>query len=125
MSSALERIRVALASGNSAGTPPAPGRPVALGWATVELDRAAHDLGADLGLAPQAFRRGADSLALGARCRVARGALADGSALVVLEPMTEGRLAAILARNGEGPAVRWFLAGDAAAIDAAPRPPAR
>jgi hypothetical protein len=37
---------------------------------------------------------------LGAAARVARH---DGSGLVVLEPVTEGRVAAALARFGEGP----------------------
>jgi hypothetical protein len=93
------------------------GRPSAIGWATVELDRAARELAAGLGLTPEAFCPAGDSVALGARCRVAIDALPGGLALAILEPATEGRLAGYLARHGEGPAVIWFAADDAAAAD--------
>jgi hypothetical protein len=82
-------------------------RPLAVGWATVELDRAAAELAAELGFVAEAFLPAADSVALGARCRVAYGVLTDGAPLVILEPRTEGRLAGALARHGEGPAVTW------------------
>jgi hypothetical protein len=85
----------------------------ALGWATVELDRAARELAAELGLAPGAFAAAAASLTLGARCRVAYRVLPGGLSLAILEPATEGRLAATLARSGEGPAVAWHVAEDA------------
>ena len=115
--SPAERIRAALAGvTDDPGTDRA-ARPSALGWATVELDRAARDLAAELGLAVDAFAPAAGSLALGARCRVAHGAIGGYVALAILEPATEGRLAAMLARLGEGPAVVWLVADDIAAAD--------
>jgi hypothetical protein len=78
----------------------------------VELDRAAVELAGAFGLQVDAFTPAADSVALGARCRVARRALPGGVALAILEPATEGRLAAILARHGEGPAAIWFVTAD-------------
>jgi hypothetical protein len=84
------------------------GRSVALGWATVELDRAAIELGALLGRPPEAFVDTAPSSSLGARCRIAPDSLGPGVALVLLEPSTEGRLAASLARHGEGPMAVWL-----------------
>lgn len=92
---------------------------VAVGWATVELDRAAREL-SHLLVAGSEFSTAASSLILGARCRVgsaaAPAAVASGLRIVLLEPDTEGRLAAILARSGEGWAATWWLrpaAGDA------------
>ena len=56
---------------------------------------------------------------LGCVCRVAAGILPAGGSLVLLEPDTEGRLAASLARLGEGPSVTWLRAGDPpAAVEA-------
>lgn len=93
--------------------------PVAVGWATVELDRAALELGHDLGIPEASFRPAADSIALGADCRVAEAALPGGLSLALLEPNTEGRLVATLARSDEGPAVVWLAADDpVAAADA-------
>ncbi|OGO57876.1 MAG: hypothetical protein A2Z32_07260 [Chloroflexi bacterium RBG_16_69_14] len=112
-----ERIRATLTSATSEPALARHGRPYALGWATVELDRAARELAADLGLAADAFAPAADSLALGARCRVAHVAIARDVALAILEPATEGRLAGMLARLGEGPAVIWLVAGDTVAAD--------
>ncbi len=66
---------------------------LAVGWATIDLERAAA-----------AWPPGdplADDPALGARARRAAGV----AGLVLLEPASEGRLAAALARRGEGPAV--------------------
>jgi hypothetical protein len=76
-----------------------PRRPV-VGWATVELDRAERELGAALGvdLRPVVGLREA---ALGASQRVATEA-GLGFRLVLLEPDTEGPLAGLLARHGEG-----------------------
>lgn len=98
---ALERILAALAA--------APARPIplAVGWATVDLDRATAELATELGIEAAAFLPAADSVVLGARCRVAFGVLPDGAPLAILEPRTEGRLAATLARHGEGPSVTW------------------
>lgn len=78
---------------------------LAVGWATVELDRAASELahllapGADFSDAPR-------SVHLGARCRVGSAA-GDAGRIVLLEPETEGRVAASLARSGEGWAATW------------------
>ncbi len=83
-------------------------RVMAIGWATVELDRAAEQL-AHL-LAPgAAFGAAPASVLLGARCRSARAA-DTGLWIALLEPDTEGRLAASLARSGEGWAATWVLA---------------
>ena len=96
-------------------------RVLAVGWATVELDRAAEEL-AHL-LAPGAgFGAAASSVLLGARCRSAPAADA-GLWIALLEPDTEGRLAASLARSGEGWVATWVLAEptgtDSAALSAA------
>lgn len=116
----LDRLLEALAAEADGQTVRATARrPIALGWATVELDRAASELGAELGIPAERFLGAVESLALGARCRVARDALPNGVSLVLLEPATEGRLAATLARLGEGPAAVWLAVGDLpAAIDA-------
>lgn len=84
---------------------------VAVGWATVELDRAASQVGAALGVVPGAFEDAAPEPLLGAHCRL--GPVIEGPGegrgfrVVLLEPSTEGRLAATLARLGEGPAAAW------------------
>ena len=88
---------------------------VAVGWATIDFDRALAELSADLRLPPGAFAAAADDVALGARCLVATGALAGSRGrldLVLLEPSTEGRLAATLARSDEGPAAAWLATDD-------------
>ncbi len=76
-------------------------RPVAVGWATVDLDRATAELRA---LGP--FLPTSPDLLLGATARTGPGGPAAGApgrpSVVLLEPSTEGRLAAILARRGEG-----------------------
>ena len=79
-------------------------RPVGRGWATVELDRAEPHVRGLLGGDLQ-FSDTPRSALLGARCR--RAATTDGEWIVLLEPDTEGRLAAFLARHGEGWAVTW------------------
>jgi hypothetical protein len=90
-------------------------RLLALGWATVELERASASLAEALtGAGP--FVAAPSTEALGGRCLVGSSGLAAGPSLVILEPSTEGRLAATLARFGEGPVAAWFDApsGDAA-----------
>ncbi len=94
-----------------AGTMPAapPFRLAGVGWATVELDRAAAEL--DPWLEPT--RDGLDGPDgqdphLGARTRVRRSPGLPGEVLVLAEPVTEGRLAAALARDGEGPCVLYL-----------------
>ena len=82
---------------------------VAVGWATVDAQRAAAELGATVrGTAPDA--------ALGA---VAHLSPLPAPNLVVLEPSTEGRLAAALARHGEGP-VAVYVAVEQRAWEALP-----
>ena len=81
-----------------------------IGWATVELERAAEDLGAAFkgqGALEPRWMPGARDDLLGATTWISREnwdrAAADPPpALVLLEPDTEGRLAATLARFGEG-----------------------
>ena len=82
-------------------------RPVAIGWATVESERAVRELGDAFGAGLGAFVDAPDDGILGARCRIAAGGPAG--VIAVLEPATEGRLAETLARLGEGPAVVWFV----------------
>ena len=74
---------------------------VAVGWATVDLERSAATLSQiDFAFAP-------DDEALAGRALIGYpGAVA----LVLLEPSTEGRLAGTLARNGEGIAVIYEAA---------------
>jgi hypothetical protein len=92
--------------------------PVAIGWATVEHDRAAAAF--EPLLPPGATFRHADrSELLGAACRVADLVPPGWPRLVLLEPDTEGRLAATLARGGESWAAEWSLLTSA---DAGARP---
>ncbi len=108
----------------AAGSPLArsPSSPVAyrlagVGWATVELDRAEAELHPWLAQAA-----GRDEVAggpeathephLGARTRVRRSPGLPGDTLVLAEPVTEGRLAASLARDGEGPCVLYLEAAE-------------
>lgn len=84
-------------------------RLVAVGWATVDLERTLDDLGLD-GLPV------VDEPLLGARaCRIDL----EGTAVVILEPTTEGRLAGALARRGEGMCALYLSAA------ASPGPAAR
>jgi hypothetical protein len=82
---------------------------LAVGWATVELDRAAREL-SDLLASGEAFVEAPSSRALGARCRVGAAAAGGGVRIVLLEPETEGRLSATLARHGEGWVATWVTA---------------
>ena len=88
-----------------------PRRAVA-GWATVELDRAeievAGALAATHDLRDPRIEDAPDERVLGARCRLLRYT-ADHD-MVLLEPSTEGRLAAALVRHGEGSVARYLLA---------------
>lgn len=82
------------------------------GWATVELDRAEAELRSAAGPATGARR---DPLAmdvdllLGASVRPLDRP--GRTRVLLIEPFTEGRLAACLARWGEGLAVAWLLLG--------------
>lgn len=74
---------------------------IALGWATVDTERGTTELAA---YGP--FEPAADEAILGARSVV--GPPGTGNLRVaIVEPNTEGRLAATLARHDEGPAVLW------------------
>jgi hypothetical protein len=101
-----ELVRRARAIAAGAGRPDA--ELLAVGWATVELDRAA----AELGGGPLAWADGPRDALLGARVRIAAADAPAGVALVLLEPDTEGRIAAALARHGEGVVAAWVRATD-------------
>jgi hypothetical protein len=76
---------------------------VAVVWATVDLDRAVAETGLPAEVLP-------DDELLGAAVRLVRPPGADPIAL--LEPTTEGRLAATLAKSGEGRAGHYVRATD-------------
>jgi hypothetical protein len=86
-------------------------------WATVELDRAEADLegwlapvgGPAAAAGPAVEVPGATEPHLGARTRVRAAPELPGEVLVLSEPMTEGRLAASLARDGEGPCALYLV----------------
>jgi hypothetical protein len=89
-------------SGPARPVVPSPGAVslLAVGFATVDLDRGLSETAHRFGLQRDDFRWAGEDGWLGARTRTAEHA---GLALIVLEPSTEGRLAAALARHGEGP----------------------
>lgn len=99
-----------------AGTGTEPLELVGLGWCTVELERTESEL--DPWLGPRAvgpslgMELGADGLwtdeHLGARALLREGAGLPGAWMVLLEPSTEGRTAASLARDGEGPCALYL-----------------
>jgi hypothetical protein len=71
------------------------------GWATVDLDRAEVEVAdAYRSEGPARVRPAADDDLLGARSRLVE--FSTPSRVVLLEPRTEGRIAASLARFGEG-----------------------
>ena len=79
---------------------------VAIGWATVEIERAERELETAIGDSGSWAEAPRDAL-LGARAAVYRSSAAERPLVVVLEPDTEGRLAASLARHGEGVAAAY------------------
>jgi len=81
-------------------------RIVALGIATVDTERVERQLRAELGLPHGPSFELPSDLLLGARCR-RLPEVESVPMLIQLEPDTEGRLAASLARAGEGPLVAW------------------
>ena len=84
------------------------------GWATIELDRAEVEVAALLAdLGTPTIEAAPDERVLGARCRLLR--FAPGRDMLLLEPSTEGRLAAALARHGEGSVVLYLLVDQGAA----------
>jgi hypothetical protein len=83
------------------------------GWATVELDRAEEEVTAALAaLGPPEVSTVPDARVLGARCRLLR--FGEERSVLLLEPSMEGRLAAGLARHGEGLLARYLLADSGA-----------
>jgi hypothetical protein len=82
----------------------------AIGWATVELDRAEADLGAQLGTSFEPTNR--DAL-LGATVRRSTGI---GPPIFIEEPDTEGRLTGALAKHGEGPVALYLRVTDLSAL---------
>jgi len=81
-----------------------------IGWATVELDRAARELGGAISTeawAPVWAPAERDDL-LGASARRSTPASFDDPVVLLLEPDTEGRLAAAVARFGEGVAMIYL-----------------
>jgi hypothetical protein len=97
-------------------------RLVALGWATVDLDRAAAAWPSlRWGGVPRDALVGARAL-LGEPVPAGEGRTVwgPGTRLLLLEPDTEGRIAAALARHGEGPAALYVALP--AAVIAAARP---
>jgi hypothetical protein len=81
---------------------------LAVGWATVELERAAEEL-ADLLVPGATFVEAPSSEILGARCRIGAAAQPAGLRIILLEPEMEGRVAAALARAGEGWRATWVV----------------
>jgi hypothetical protein len=82
----------------------APLRTLAVIWATVELEQAVRAAGT-----PSVDVRAIEDPLLGARVVIA-ATTAAGDPVALAEPSTEGRLAATLARHGEGRAGRYVLA---------------
>ena len=95
-----------------------------LGWGTVELDRAEDELSMWLGPGPAAPPDGVTpdgdghlpDEQLGARARLRASGGLPGAWTVLLEPSSEGRAAAALARDGEGPIALYLR--PAAGLDA-------
>ncbi|MEO5965568.1 MAG: hypothetical protein ABIR11_08890 [Candidatus Limnocylindrales bacterium] len=104
--------------GAGAGLPSSTLTLAAVGWATVELDRAEMELAPWLGPCirsrPGVGGSAADSVdaPLGARGRVFAGGGLPGESIVLLEPSTEGRLAASLVRDAEGPCALYLRPAD-------------
>jgi hypothetical protein len=76
-------------------------------WATVDLERTLADL-TDFGVDDLPV---VDDTLIGARVVLVTPP-SDGELLAIAEPTTEGRLAATLARHGEGPAGRYVAVAD-------------
>jgi hypothetical protein len=95
-----------------AATPHAPLELAGIVWSTVDLDRAEAELDPWL-LAADATLGDGPSAAdpqLGASTRTRRTIALPGGVVVLAEPRTEGRLAASLARDGEGPCALYLRA---------------
>jgi len=81
-----------------------PLRVIGTGVATVDLDQAEERARATI--AQRAIAHAPDDVLLGARCRVVIAE--EGPSIVLLEPTTEGRLAASLARFGQETVVSYM-----------------
>jgi hypothetical protein len=92
---------------------------VGIGWATVDLDRAMAQFSASLGLRPNAWLPAHRDAQLGAAARLGPALGPDGPRLLLLEPDTEGRLAASLAKLGEGVAAGYVVGDDSATTQSA------
>ena len=79
-------------------------------WATVDRERAAAAVG-------QVGEERPGDEHLGAFARLIAPDVTGDPPIMLLEPSTEGRLAAWLARNGEGPAGRYVAVDDPAAFE--------
>jgi hypothetical protein len=84
-----------------------------IGWATVDADRAESELGMWLRAAAPGSAQDLADAHLGALARARATAGLPGDWLVLLEPTSEGPVAAALARHGEGPCALylWPVAG--------------
>lgn len=123
--SAADRIRAFAAEALSAVRRPAGATGLcAVGWATVDSDRAVAELAALFGIGEETFVAAPGSAALGAQCRIAAaaGLVAGDVMLAVIEPATEGRLAAALARWDEGPVAAWYATARASDTSTDGRP---
>jgi hypothetical protein len=78
---------------------------IGTGLATVDLDQGEERARATV--AYRAVTGAPDDLLLGARCRIVT--VEKGPSLILLEPITEGRLAASLARYGQEPVVSYMI----------------
>jgi hypothetical protein len=82
-----------------------------VGWATIDLDRAEREVvGSHLPLGEATATAVPDDDLLGATARLV--VFDRGRRLVLLEPKTEGRIAASLARFGEGSVAIYVLVDD-------------
>jgi hypothetical protein len=85
--------------------------PVASIWATVELERALREHG----MAPELADDAVLDMHLGANVVVIP--VAGEGLLALAEPVSEGRLAASLARHGESTAGRYVAVGDGDTVE--------
>jgi hypothetical protein len=83
-----------------------PVRVIGTGIATLDLDQAEERIRATI--PHRSITDGPEDVLLGARSRIVE--LDNGPSLVLLEPNTEGRLAASLARYGQEPVVSYMTA---------------
>jgi len=95
--------------------------PIAVGWATVDLDRLQGSIEQSFPASVTSSVDLDEDRLLGARCRLLRPGFDGIPALVLMEPSTEGRLAATLARHDEGPVAIWVAVPSSLPADAVGR----